>query len=179
MKTLCLAALTCLLSTFMCAQLRQDSLPPFDKPVKKVLDLGPSPYYLPSQNMRKKLNCYIYRTFMVKEYDEGQKGAEWLSILPFQAGGRPACSLSHLSGEKVIHDDISGYFNGAKDSFVFFQAADGIDGGIPFVVYDTRTGTQVFHDSAYLRRTMFKPLIRTISMYCGKTNSNSFSDIGE
>jgi hypothetical protein len=45
----------------------------FDVPVKKsVVDFGRSSYY-PGGNVRNKLSCYLYSTFMVKEYDEGQR----------------------------------------------------------------------------------------------------------
>jgi len=85
----------------MWAQNEHDYADSFDKPSMTILDLGPSPYRLPSSQMRKTLTCYVYPSFMVKQYDEGQKGAEWLSILRFKPGNRPACSLSHLGGEKV------------------------------------------------------------------------------
>jgi hypothetical protein len=32
---------------------------------------------------------------------------------------------------------------------VFFYASDGTNGGMPFVVYDARTGTKIFQDSAF------------------------------
>jgi hypothetical protein len=119
----------------------------FDAPLKKkVVDYGPSPYY-----QGQKLSCYFYPTFMVKEYDTGQKGAEWLAIVPVEKGGVvPACDRSHVSGESIIEKpDWGGYFKGAKGNLVFFNDADGIDGGLPFVVYDSRTGQRIFDDSAY------------------------------
>jgi hypothetical protein len=99
MKLLCVLLL---LSSSMCAQAAHDDVDRFDKPSKMTRDFGPSPYYAATYHVRKKLTCYIYPSFMVKEYDEGQKGAEWLSILRFDPGSRPACSLAHLKGEKVI-----------------------------------------------------------------------------
>jgi hypothetical protein len=72
----------------------------FDIPMKKkVVDFGPSPYY-PGGNVRIKLSCYFYPSFMVKEYDEGQEGAEWLAIVSFEEGITPACTQSHLVGER-------------------------------------------------------------------------------
>jgi len=122
----------------------------FDVPLKKkVVDFGQSPYY-PGGNVRMKLSCYFYSTFMVKEYDEGQKGAEWLSIVPVNTRTTPECTLSHAAGEKVIEEpEWGGYFKGAKGNLVFFHAADGTNGGMPFVVYDARTGTKVFQDAYY------------------------------
>jgi hypothetical protein len=47
---------------------------------------------------------------MVKEYDEGQKGAEWLAILPVEARTTPACTQSHAVGEKVIEELVWGRY---------------------------------------------------------------------
>jgi len=119
----------------------------FDKPLKKtVVDLGPSPFYMPSQHVRNKLTCYRHPTFTVKEYDEGEKGAEWLSIVP---SAQAACTLRHREDEKV-NTEWSGYFRGVKSGFVFFDAADGMDGGLPFAVFDVKTGRKLFPDSCLL-----------------------------
>jgi len=121
----------------------------FDKPVKKtIVDLGRSPYYSPTQHVRKKLTCYYYSTFTVKQYDEGQKGAEWLSIVP---SAQAACSRRHRNDEKVyIYPEWSGYFRGAKGAVAFFDAPDGVDGGLPFAVFDVRTGRKLFEDCSLL-----------------------------
>lgn len=51
---------------------------------------------------------------------------------------------------KVIrYPEWVGYFKGAKGNLVFFDADDGINGGMPFVVYDSKTGKSVFKDSYY------------------------------
>lgn len=120
----------------------------FDVPAKKKTVLYElSPYYSPSRNVRIRLSCFSYSTFMVKEYDEGQKGAEWLAIVPAEKGASPPCTRSHAVGERVIkYPEWSGYFKGAKGNLVFFHASDGIDGGMPFVVYDSRTGKKLFKD---------------------------------
>lgn len=122
-----------------------------DTPLKKkVVDFGPSPYS-PGGNLRVKLSCYFYPTFMVKEYDEGQKGADWLAIVPVEKNGTPECTQSHAPGERVVKfPEWSGYFQGAKGNLVFINADDGTDGGLPFVVYDSRTGKQIFQDNAYV-----------------------------
>jgi hypothetical protein len=120
----------------------------FDKPVKKtVVDFGPSPYYLPRQHVRKTLTCYYYSTFTVKEYDEGQKGAEWLSIVPLADAG---CSQTHSEGENVLTwREWSGYFWGAKDRYAVFTSPHGGDGGVPFAVFDV-TGRKLFEDASLL-----------------------------
>jgi hypothetical protein len=75
----------------------------FDAPLKKkVVDCGLSPYHDPGRNQRNELSCYSYTTFMVKQYDEGQKGSEWLAIVPIVGQTAPECSLTHAANEKVI-----------------------------------------------------------------------------
>jgi hypothetical protein len=123
----------------------------FDAPLKKkVVNFGPSPYY-PAGNFQNKLSCYFYPRFMVKQYDEGEKGAEWLAIAPIEKGApAPECTKSHAPGERVIEqEEWSGYFLGVKGNLVFFDAADGFDGGLAFVVYDATTGKKIFRDSRY------------------------------
>lgn len=121
----------------------------FDNPLKKtVVDLGPSPFYPTSRNVRKKLTCFYYPIFTVKEYDEGEKGAEWLSVVP---SAHAACTRTHSKDEKVYVDpEWSGYFWGAKDAVVFFDASDGTDGGLPFAVFDVRIRRKLFEDSSLL-----------------------------
>ncbi|HKT89111.1 MAG TPA: hypothetical protein VJQ59_11770 [Candidatus Sulfotelmatobacter sp.] len=128
----------------------------FDTPAKKiVIDLGPSPYYKPTQHVRKELACYYYSTFTVKQYDEGQKGAEWLSIVPLS---HAACTLTHSKGENVLTwREGSGYFWGAKDRYAIFTAPDGENGGLPFAVFDAKTGRKVFEDASlsdYYQKTV-------------------------
>src|SRR6266566_1108852 len=125
----------------------------FDAPLKKkVVDFGPSPYNASGgQRIRVKLSCYFYATFLVKEYDMGEKGAEWLAIVPTRKEVAPACTRSHSQGERVIEGtEWSGYFKGAKEHLVFFRGDDGYNGGLPFAIYDSGTGTKVFEDSVIL-----------------------------
>src|SRR5215469_12486822 len=101
----------------LCSQAdRTDLIEGFDRPLKKtVVDLGPSPFYPHSRHVRNKLTCFYYRSFTVKEYDEGQKGAEWLSIVP---SAQATCTRKHGEGEKVYMDpEWSGYFWGVKGTF--------------------------------------------------------------
>lgn len=127
-----------------------ESAESFDTPLKKsVVDFGPAPDSL-DRGFRVKLSCYFYEGFMVKEYDEGQKGAEWLAIAPFEQNAAPQCTQSHTRNETVIkYPEWSGYFKGTRANWVFFNAADGENGGLQFVVYDARKGKKVFEDSAY------------------------------
>jgi hypothetical protein len=120
----------------------------FDKPLKKtVVDFGPSPYYKASQHVRNKLTCYYYPTFTVKEYAQGEKGAEWLSVVP---SAQAACTRGHEKQEKVYAGEWSGYFKGVKGTVVFFDASDGDDGGMPFAAFDSGSGRKIFEDSLLL-----------------------------
>jgi hypothetical protein len=127
----------------------------FDMPLdKKVVDLGPSPANLPGVvRVRIELSCFVYRDLVVKQFDEGEKGAAWLAIVPIRTRLRPVCSKVHSPGERVINPkEWSGYFKGVKKNLVFFDAADGDNGGMPFVIYDSGTGKRIFEDSYYEAR---------------------------
>jgi hypothetical protein len=132
----------------------------FDKPLKKtVVDLGPSPYQT-SQHVRNKLTCYNFSTFTVKEYDQGEKGAEWLSIA---ASAQAACTRRHGADERVyMSPEWSGYFRGVKGTVAFFDAADGEDGGMPFAAFDVRTGRKLFEDSSLLHYYQKKLRIKNV-----------------
>lgn len=127
----------------------------FDTPIdKKVVDFGLSSANPPGrQTMRNRLSCYFYANFMVKEHnDQGMKGAELLTITPITGQAQPACSQEIGPGETVIGKEGKGwwgYYWGAKGNYVFFSAADGWDGGIPFAIYNFKTGKKVFEDSSY------------------------------
>jgi len=134
-----------------------------DRPLKEqVVDFGPSPYY-PAGRVRIKLTCYFYAKLMVKQYDAGQKGAEWLSFTPIQKAGAPACAESRGPGEKVIDGgEWLGYFRGVKGNLVFLDAADGTDGGMPFAVYNSITGKKIFEDSAYDSRIALRKVEQSL-----------------
>lgn len=125
----------------------------FDVPLKKqVVDFGLSKNNLPGRhNFRVKLHCFFYPSFVVKEYNnEGEKGAQWVAIVPLQIGTPPACTRTHANGERVFKwPEWTGYFNGVKGNLVFLNDADGTDGGMPFTIYDFTTGKKIFRDSAY------------------------------
>lgn len=120
----------------------------FDKPLqKKTVDLGPSPYSL--GGTRAKVSCYFFADFMVKEVDMGEKGASRLAIVPIAKGAVPRCTRYRSKTEKVVNSKTwSGYFKGVKNSLVFFDAADGDNGGLWFAVYDSKTGKEIFKDAA-------------------------------
>lgn len=118
----------------------------FDKPLSQtVLDFGRSPMYMPSRKVRNKLTCFYYTDFTVKEYDQGEKGAEWISIVLSPSA---ACTRTHGQDEKIY--DWGGYFWGVTGPFVFLVAADGEDGGTPFAAFDPKTGQKLYEDSFLL-----------------------------
>ena len=119
----------------------------FDKPrFKKTVDLGPSRSRTKSHA---KVNCYFFASFMVKEIDLGEKGADRLSIVPLPRETLPRCTRAKAWNEVVINpNEWTGYFKGVKSELVFFDADDGWNGGMGFAVYDRRSGKKIFEDSA-------------------------------
>jgi hypothetical protein len=119
----------------------------FDQPLqKKIVDLGPSKF---SSGSHAKVSCYFFLRFMVKEVDLGEKGASRLAIVPIVKGDVPKCTRSREKTEKVINpNEWSGYFKGVKNDLVFFDADDGVNGGMGFAIYDAKTGKKVFEDTA-------------------------------
>ena len=93
----------------------------FDKPLREiVVDIGAAPFYESSQHVRNKLTCFYYSAFVVKEYDQGEKGASWLSI---RRSAQAACTRRHEEDERVyMSPEWSGYFRGVKGTVAFFDA---------------------------------------------------------
>jgi hypothetical protein len=118
----------------------------FDQPVfKKTVDLGPSKS---SSGARAKVTCYFFSSFMVKEVDMAEKGAARLAIVPGKIKDH-TCTRLLDGGEKEINsDEWSGYFKGVKGDLVFFDADDGVNGGMGFAVFNAKTGKKVFDDVA-------------------------------
>jgi len=94
------------------------------------------------------LTCRYYPHFMVKQIDEGDIGADQLSIIPLSGDAKPPCQQDNLPTEKVVKpDDWTGYFKGVRGDFVFFDAEDGVNGGLGFAVFTPDAG-KLFEDSA-------------------------------
>jgi hypothetical protein len=96
------------------------------------------------------LTCRYYARFMVKEVDEGEVGAAQLSIVPGGAGAaKPPCQRANLPTEKVVNpNDWTGYFKGVKGDYVFFDADDGVNGGLGFAIVSAPDAKKRFEDSA-------------------------------
>lgn len=109
----------------------------FDTPAKietKTLPKDPL-----NPQMKPHITCTRYAAFAVKEVDLGEKGAEKLAIIPTGA----KCAVE-TPGEIKI--DLEGYFKGAIGDYIFFDASDGWDGGVPFTVFSP-DGKKLFEDS--------------------------------
>ena len=118
---------------------------PFDPPIKT------QKLVLPANEVgaKPKLTCSIYAHFMVKQVDNGEVGAAQLSIIPLAPGAKPVCQRKNVAGEKVVDPkDWSGYFKGVKGNYVFFDADDGVNGGLGFAIVAAATGKKLFDDSA-------------------------------
>jgi len=134
------------LGSFSAAALASRAL--FDKPLKVTrLALPRDP-----QNPRAKtqLSCFYFPHFMVKQIDLGEIGADQLSIIPLpNEHDKIACRRSNSANEKVVaSDEWSGYFEGVKGDYVFFNAEDGWNGGLGFAVFWAADGKKIFDDVA-------------------------------
>jgi hypothetical protein len=132
----------CFLATY--STLAQEQAESFDKPVReKVVDVGPSPYLLGGHG---KLSCFYFNSFMVKQLDMGEKGAEWISITPNDPVHTTRCTQGRAQRETVIQNWQDGYFGGVKEDFVFLVSADCFDSGCRFGVFETSTRKKLFED---------------------------------
>jgi hypothetical protein len=134
----------------------------FDQPVfKKTVDLGASKS---SPGARAKVTCYFFPSFMVKEVDMAEKGAFRLAIVPGKIKDH-TCSRLRDEGEKEINpDDWTGYFKGVKGDLVFFDADDGVNGGMGFAIFNAKSGKKVFDDVALGPLELSAAADKTITM---------------
>jgi hypothetical protein len=124
----------------ICSPEDGDVATPFDQPV--AVDNIDLPADKANPDAKPAVNCYRFKGFMVKEVDLGEVGADKLAILPEDA----KCERDDAA-EKKVTDPVAGYFLGAKGNLAFFQAPDGSNGGMPYVVIDTKTMKTLFSDS--------------------------------
>jgi hypothetical protein len=138
-------ALILLCSTMSVNSLAKDAAGLFDKPIKtEKVALRPDPQ---NPGAKGTAACFYFKNFAIKQVDWGEVGAE-LSIIPLAAGVQKyKCSGKTTAGEIPFDaKEWSGYFKGVKGSYVFLNAADGVNGGIGFAVYSTPDAKKLFED---------------------------------
>jgi hypothetical protein len=106
----------------------------FDKPLNVHVVALPTDKDNPQA--KPKRSCFYYPDRMVKEVDLGEPGAERLSFTPVGSESQqPKCVADNRREIAIKSDDWSGYFDGMKGDFAFFDADDGHEGGMPFAVF--------------------------------------------
>ena len=119
----------------------------YDDPLEiRHVSLKPDPL---NPHVKRDVSCFTYPHFVVKQVDFGEVGADRLSIIPSAPGGTPPCRQAKERNEYVIPDDSwSGYFKGVKSDYAFFDAADGTNGGLGFMVFRVSDRKKLFEDTA-------------------------------
>ena len=132
-------------SAVLCAATAATAAPNvFDKPVStQVINLPPEPE---NPSAKPKRTCTFYPGFVVKEIDLGEVGASELTITAIQ-GAPPQCTTKIAREVKIDAETWSGYFRGAKGDFVFFDAEDGWNNGMPFAVFAGTSGRKLFSET--------------------------------
>ena len=122
----------------------------FDSYKKHVVDYG-MPKDFPGNPHHDQLTCFYYRGLMVKQLtNEVEQGGVIPFVSPLRSGATGMRQGTFTDREGPRPPEWGGYFRGlVKGDLVFFDADDGEDGGMPFVVYDSRTQKKIFEDNAY------------------------------
>lgn len=98
---------------------------------------------------KRQVSCFYYRSIVVKQIDYGELGSERLSLLPVVSGNGTPCRTASEANEHVIPSDSwSGYFKGVKSEYAFFDAPDGTNGGLGFMVMRVYGRKPLFVDTA-------------------------------
>jgi hypothetical protein len=120
---------------------------PYDSPLKtRQVELAADPQ---NAHAKRQISCFYYRSVVVKEVDYGEVGAERLALLPVVSGNGTPCRAATEANEYVIpNDSWSGYFKGVKADYAFFEAPDGTNGGLGFMVLRIFDRKSVFEDTA-------------------------------
>ncbi len=142
-------ALILLCSLLPASALAKDAAGLFGKPAKVAkVPLPADPQNPQNPQAKATVSCFYFNGFAAKQIDRGEVGAE-LSIVPLSNGAEAyKCREAAAPGEIAIDaKDWSGYFKGAKGSYIFFDADDGHNGGVGFAVF-TPDGKKLFDDIA-------------------------------
>jgi hypothetical protein len=120
---------------------------PFDAPLQvRHVRLPPDPQ---NPNVKRQVSCFYYRSIVVKQVDHGEVGAERLALLPVLSGNATPCRAMRETNEYVVPaDSWSGYFKGVRAEYAFFDAADGTNGGVGFMVMRVYGRRKLFEDTA-------------------------------
>jgi hypothetical protein len=137
----CMAWIAAALPALSCAAA------PFDAPLKvRTLHLSPDPQ---NPKSRRQVTCFYYRSIVVKQVDYGEVGADRLGLLPVLSRNATLCRPDREPGEYVLPPETwSGHFKGVKADYAFFDAPDGVNGGLGFMalrIYDRKA---LFEDIA-------------------------------
>ena len=119
----------------------------YDQPLEiRHVSLKPDPV---NPQAKREVSCFTYPHFVVKQVDFGEVGADRLSITPAAPGKTVPCRQAKERNEYVIPSDSwSGYFRGVKSDYAFFDAADGTNGGLGFMVLRVSGRKKLFEDTA-------------------------------
>jgi hypothetical protein len=120
---------------------------PFDSPLKvRKVPLASDPQ---NPKVRRQVTCFYYRSIVIKQVDYGEVGADRLALLPVLSRNATQCHEDREASEYVIPADTwSGYFKGVKADYAFFDAPDGINGGLGFMVLRLYDRKAVLEDVA-------------------------------
>jgi hypothetical protein len=117
----------------------------FDQPLAKTV--VPLPADPANPQAKPARSCFTYPGFMAKQVDLGEVGAEEQTVTQFSRGAKPPACEARIKNEILIKPtEWSGYFDGAKGEFLFYDAGDGVNGGMPFAVF-AKSGKKLFEDS--------------------------------
>jgi hypothetical protein len=120
---------------------------PFDSPLKTTsVRLAADPQ---NPKVRRQVTCFYYRSIVIKQLDYGEVGADRLSLLPVLSRNATQCHEDREALEYVIPASTwSGYFRGVKADYAFFDAPDGVNGGLGFMVLRLYDRKAVLEDVA-------------------------------
>jgi hypothetical protein len=120
---------------------------PYDAPLKtRHVELKADPQ---NPQVKRQITCFYYRSVVIMQVDYGEVGAERLALLPVISGNATPCRIDMEPYEYDIPSDRwSGYFRGAKADYAFFEAPDGTNGGLGFMVLRVYDRKQLFDDTA-------------------------------
>jgi hypothetical protein len=120
---------------------------PFDPPQETRREkLAPDPQNPETERLA---TCFDYPAFTIKQVDLGEVGAASMSVAPSAPGERPPCAEKIQPDEYVIPGgEWTGYFAGVKGDYAFFNAGDGVNGGLGFMALRISSRKKLFDDVA-------------------------------